>query len=267
LKQKRLLTLDTGFGRTESRANNVYAILGGCPTPDYDIDVTRLSKQIMVLFQPLRRFLGGAAACEEESALSDEDEFRSVHGIVSMAAHLSIRIRISPTIFYFHSERPGNLYDPDDQTDMDYPAYIASKSAATKAHDNQSSETKQYRALVRLALWPSIKRYSAGIGHREHETNGFKVYNICNSRVVYYWGFADCGHRVSIGLQTFIEQQRREGRSRVVNVANDTVRTVGTIAGRAMGRFGWYQVGIVLVASAYFVARDFAQGKDPFAWQ
>ncbi len=221
-----------------------------------------------MLFEPLTRFLKGVAECEEGPARSDEDQFRSIHDIVSMGAHLSIRVRISPTIFHFHSERPRNLYDPDDQTDMDYPAYVASKSAVTKAHDNQRTETMRYRALVRFALWPSIKRYSAGIGNREHETNGFRVYNISKSRVVYYWGLEEGSRRgISTDLQTFIEQQRRERRSRVVNVANYTVRTLGTIAGRALGRIGGYQMAVVLAVSAYLIARDFAQGKDPFAWQ
>src|ERR1700737_4190291 len=105
-----------------------------------------------MLFQPLSRFLEGTAAHEEGPA-SSSDQFRIIHSIVAMAAHLSIRVRVSPTIFYFHSERPGNLYDPDDQTDMDYPAYIASKSAVIEAHDNQHSETKWYRALVKFDLW------------------------------------------------------------------------------------------------------------------
>lgn len=220
-----------------------------------------------MLLQPLSRFLEGAVEYGEGHAPSDEDQFRSIHGIVTLAAGLSIRIRLSPTIFYFHPERPGNLFDPDEQTDMDYTAYVASKSAVTENHDEQYSETKRYRALVRFALWPSIKRYSAGIpGNREHETNGFRVYNISNSRVVYYWGLEDRGHVVS-DLQTFVEQQRRERRSKVVNVVNDTARTVGTIVGRVMEQIGGVQAAIILAASAYFVAKDFRQGKDPFGWQ
>jgi hypothetical protein len=222
----------------------------------------------MMLFQPLSRFLEGAVDYEEGPAPSDEDQFRSVQGIVALAAGLSIRIRLSPTIFYFYSECPGNRFDPDEQTNMDYSAYVASKSVVTENYDKQHSETKRHRALVRFAIWPSIKRYSAGIpGNREHETNGFRVYNISNSRVVYYWGLEDRGHIVSMGLQTFVEHQRRERRSRVINVANDTARTVGTIAGRAMEQIGGVQAAILLAASAYLVAKDFRQGKDPFGWQ
>jgi hypothetical protein len=262
------LTLGTGFGRTENRAHNVGAILGDRPAPDFDIDVTRLSKQIMMLLQPLSKFLEDTVELVEWPASSDEDQFRSIHSIVTLAASLSIRVRVSPTIFYFHSERPGNLFDPDEQTDMDYSAYVASKSAVTGDHEEQHSETRRHRALVRFALWPSIKRYSAGIpSNREHGTNGFRLYNISNSRVVYYWGLEDGGHRVSMDLQTFIEQQRRERRNRVLNVVNDTARTAGTIAGRAMEQIGGVQVAIVLAASAYLVAKDFMQGKDPFGWQ
>jgi hypothetical protein len=266
--ERRPLTLGIGFGRTENRAHNVGAILGDRPAPDFDIDITRLSKQIMMLLQPLSRFLEGAVKYGGEPAPSDEDQFRSIHGIVSLAAGLSIRVRVSPTIFYFHSERPGNVFDPDEQSDMDYSAYVASKSAVTEDHGQRHSETKRHRALVRFAIWPSIKRYSAGIpGNHEHETNGFRVYNISNSRVVYYWGLEDDGHRVSMDLQTFIEQHRRERRSRVVNVANDTARTVCTIASRAMEQIGGAQVAIILAASAYLVANDFRQGKNPFGWQ
>lgn len=220
-----------------------------------------------MLLQPLSRFLEGAVEYGDGPAPSEEDQFRSIHGIVTMAAGLSIRVRISPTIFYFHSERPGNLYDPDEQTDMDYAAYVASKAAVTEDHGERSSETRRYRALVRFALWPSIKRYSAGIGNREHETNGFRVYNISNSRVVYYWGLEDYGHRISMDLQTFMKQQRRERRSIVVNVANDTARTVSTIAGQVMERIGAYQVAIILAASVYLAAKDLSEGRDPFWWQ
>jgi len=221
-----------------------------------------------MLLQPLNRFLKGAVEYGEGPAPSDEDQFRSIHGIVAFAANLSIRVRLTPTIFYFYSERPGNLFDPDEQTDMDYSAYIASKSAVAEDHRDPRSETKRRRALVRFALWPSIKRYSAGIpGNREHETNGFRVYNISNSRVVYYWGLEDRGHIVSMDLQAFVKQQRRERRSRVVTIASDTARTVGTIASRAMEQIGGVQVAIILAASAYLVAKDFRQGKDPFGWQ
>lgn len=221
LKERMPLTLGTGFGRTENRAHNIGAImlLGNRPTHDFEIDVIRLSKQIMMLLQPLSRFLEDAVEYGDGPAPSDDDQFRSIHGIVALAANLSIKVRVSPIIFYFYSERPGNLFDPDEQTDMDYSAYVASKSAVTEDHDERHSETKRRRALVRFALWPSIKRYSAGIpGNHEHETNGFRVYNISNSRVVYYWGLEGDRHRVSMDLQTFIEQRKRECRSTVVNI-------------------------------------------------
>jgi hypothetical protein len=178
--------------------------------------IDRLCEQIEVLFQPLRDHF--EESCSEGVAPipSLEDQFRDLHEIVTAAADLSVKIRLSSTIFYFNSELPGNPFNQENQTNIDQPAYLASKAAVAaslegkRKVDQQGSVSTKYGPLIKFAVWPSIRRYSPGNGKADGTNNGYRIYEICKSRVVCYWGPKHPPWGREQCPQEFIDQRRRD---------------------------------------------------------
>lgn len=182
---------------------------------NYASAVNQLCKQIEILFQPLRDYFEESWSDKVAPLPSLEDQSRDLHEIVSAAADLSVKIRLSDTIFYFNSELPGNPLDQKNQENIDQPAYLASKAAVAARLekkgkvDRQESVSRKYGPLIKFAVWPSIRRYSPGNGKANGTNDGYRIYEICKSRVVYYWGpkHPPQGQEQQL-LQGFIDQRR-----------------------------------------------------------
>jgi hypothetical protein len=218
--------INVGFSRTARRAQLVSGMVGSLVPPEFRNKVVRLSRQVEVLFQPLPKSLLDAQETTTPSSRT-KDQLESLTDIITTAAHLSIKIRLNRTIFYFNPQSPGRPYDPEHHENVDYPLYKQSKVTVQERADEKSNGHKQagkamsYRALIKFTLWPSIKRYSPGNGKDGDARKGLRIYEICKSRVVCYWGIEDRAQRSKLSLEDFVERERRMSNSRLKNMVVD----------------------------------------------
>lgn len=218
--------------------------------------VDRLCKQIEVLFQPLTDHLRENRPDGLAPFPSLEDQFRDLHKIVTAAANLSVKIRLSSTIFYFNSELPGNTFDRKNQVNIDQPAYLASKAAVTaslgekRKVDRQELVSTSYGPLIKFAIWPSVRRYSPGNGNSDGTYNGYRIYEICKCRVVYYWGPKHPPQEPEQYLQEFIDQRRRDNMRQVKIFAESWGQNMQDIKSRISSEIlKWKSlVGLVVLA-------------------
>jgi hypothetical protein len=232
LSRSQKLNTGVGYERTELRAKTIRTWLGSQPlTPYFGRELLKLTHQIFALLLPFDKaqrseqmrlqnqgrhgFIPGTHHYEPTECL------QAIHDMVGLAAYLSICIRLSPTIIYIRSEEPGNLFEEDDQFVVDYQLYLDSKARVAEVQEKEKllhmgapseGQVKQpfYSALVKMAVWPSFKRYSPGNGKKGGERAGFRVYDIFQAGVVYYWAPRDRRKRYSHGLSTYLGEVRAE---------------------------------------------------------
>jgi hypothetical protein len=127
-----------GFTKQQLRSETVRTILGGSTyTRNFHSDCAKLTAKIALLLQPLSTYLYALRPTEEFQNPNIQDQFQSLHNIVSTAAYLSICMRLSPTIVSLVSVNPGTYFDPDDHRVIDKAGYIASRAIATDAYHSQ----------------------------------------------------------------------------------------------------------------------------------
>lgn len=61
--------------------------------------------------------------------------YQSLHNLVSRAAHLSLTVRLSPTIFHIVETLPGSVYEPDDVYSLELETYNASKERIVSKYE------------------------------------------------------------------------------------------------------------------------------------
>lgn len=130
-----VLTLFTGFSRTDLRAKTVRTIIRErAITEHFHTEVAQLTAKVALLLQPLTHFLYSRPPFDGGSNRTIDDQYQALHNIIALAAYLSICIRLSPTIFYFSSVRPNAEYDPDDQHCVEPEVYIKSKDTVVQEY-------------------------------------------------------------------------------------------------------------------------------------
>jgi hypothetical protein len=80
---------------------------------------------------------------------SIEDQYQSLHNIISTAAYLSLCIRLSPTIFTFNETSLGEAYDPEDHWNLEMEYYTESKQKVVDIFNKAREEwnTKRENAV------------------------------------------------------------------------------------------------------------------------
>ncbi|RDL33151.1 uncharacterized protein BP5553_08590 [Venustampulla echinocandica] len=184
-----------GFFRTAMRSDAVRNIVGGGPvTVGFYEEVAKLTAQTFALLKPLTNHLHPP---REVDITLIEAQFQAIHDLISDTAYLSIRIRMSPTIFFWVNATPGTRYNQDDHVNVDMGSWrdskqavrvdyenrqrthVAQKNAARKEYQERQSEAARERlvqiekqepldpsfdhvAMVKIGVWPSIRRFKPG---------------------------------------------------------------------------------------------------------
>jgi hypothetical protein len=212
-----------------------------------------MTTQISLLLEPLTLYLlqqhKNHSPCHPFQPPASQ--FQALHDIVSEAGHLALCIRLSPDIFHFVSERPGEPFNNETQFCLDLKEFTDSKAAVVAAQGVAAKGSKTayggsesdfvtsegspagtaenaplypaHRALVKIAAWPSIKRYKRGNGVTGGEYSGFRIFDICPAGVICYWGVEKRDRD-----EEFRKRAEREG--------------VGKVGGFVKGRKGFFGV-------------------------
>lgn len=103
---------------------------------------------------------------------------------------------------------------------MDHGLYLSSKAGwerykmKKKSGSNDEEKARldkeRYSPRIKIALWPSFKRYSPGDGKPGGERNGFRIYDISKSRVVYYWAAANRSSKDNVGLRKTVAKGKSQ---------------------------------------------------------
>lgn len=110
-------------------------------TEEFYPQVAKLTAQISMLLKPLTDYLYLMPPRHGRELPRIEDQYQSLHNLISRAAYLSLCIRLSPTIFYFNDINPGSVYDDKDHHSLENELYTESRDAVLDAH------------RVKLAAW------------------------------------------------------------------------------------------------------------------
>lgn len=130
------LTPFPGFRRTALRAQTVKTFLHERPvTQNFYQDVANLNAQMFLLFEPLTSYFSRLPEDGTGNTPAPENQYQSLHNIISSAAFLSLCIRQSPSIFWFTDVSPGTPYDRGDQLSADSISYTKSKQTVYDAYD------------------------------------------------------------------------------------------------------------------------------------
>ena len=220
----------SGFSRQAIRAKTVRAFLGQSPTTEkFWPEVVRLTDQISKLLESLTDLLYSGLRVNE-ALPSRKNQYQTLLNLVASVAYVSICIRLSSDIIYFTNIKPGEPYDPDEQHCLDLDLYKKSKEAVQKywaegqkrARNKARAATGEMtgvlgvvqhvavdqpvfnQAMTKIAVWPAIRRYKPGSGKKGGENDGFRVYDICKSAVVCYFGNGDQVNARRESLQEFL---------------------------------------------------------------
>ncbi|KAI9744442.1 MAG: hypothetical protein M1818_001971 [Claussenomyces sp. TS43310] len=214
---EKTLVLQDGYERTALRAHTVRTLLGNYAVPqEFDSTVTRLTAQVIYLLRPL--VLSLAKVHNEYPREEDYPPllslYQALNDIVSKAGYLSLCMRLESSIFYLQSENPGSRFDEDDHQCLDTHYYQCSKENVARAQvrsqgpPGQEVHPRTYRALTKIAVWPSIKRFKPGNGLAGGKKNGFRIFDVCKAGVVSYWGSTDPKARAHMGLKEWCAEQK-----------------------------------------------------------
>lgn len=138
----------TGFSRTALRSSTTRTILGKRTiTQHFHEEVAHLTAKVALLFKPLTDFLYSRPPKDGHPNRKIADQYQALHNIVSVAAYLSICIRLSPTIFFFSHASPNMPYDREDQSCVSMRAYNLSKRKVVVAYNKNKAayETKKQK--------------------------------------------------------------------------------------------------------------------------
>ena len=162
-------------------------------TPLFSPSVLNLTHQIYTLLLP---FHSALQSTDRKITLEKKACLQDIYDIVSRAAYLNVCMRVSKTIIHIRSETPGDEYDEDDQFNIDHDVYQTSKDQVAMyqavRHKRAQDVGKIYREqfygpAIKIAVWPSFKRFNPGDGKQGGERRGFRVCDISKAGVVYYW--------------------------------------------------------------------------------
>lgn len=111
-----------------------------------------------LLFKPLTDFLYSRPPRDGHPNCTITDQYQALHNIVSVAAYLSICVRLSPTIFFFSHVSPNTPYDREDQCYVNTRAYTLSKqtivtayNGGRAAHERKKQELEEVIVNLRAA--------------------------------------------------------------------------------------------------------------------
>lgn len=138
-----------------------------------------------------------------------------------MAAYLSIAIRLSKSVMLIRGDVPGEKYDEEGQDNVDHGLYLSSKEGVERMLDERATamqnrgedvpDKEAYTPRIKIAIWPSFKRFSAGNGQPGGESTGFRVYDVSQSRVVYYWGVDNRKNKGFAEFKAFMADAKSAG--------------------------------------------------------
>ncbi|KAG9235441.1 hypothetical protein BJ875DRAFT_374292, partial [Amylocarpus encephaloides] len=141
------------FERTLQRSQIVRSLLGPYPiTTNFDQDLATLTAETHLLFLPLARYLRTLPLSPSTQVPRAEDQYQALHNLLSHAAYLSICVRLSPTIFFWFDEKPGENYDQDMHTNIDTEGWTWSKRSIMKQHATRQVEWQKRKGAVEQEL-------------------------------------------------------------------------------------------------------------------
>jgi hypothetical protein len=195
------------------------------------------------MLKPLTDYLYSMPPPKGKTLPLASDMYQCLHNLVSRAGYLSLCVRLSPTVFHIVDILPGSVYDPDDVYSLEAETYSVSKERILNAYRHKLSiwqklkdaaraeveaiaaqgrdQTKAnqklaridsekpiapgnvYRALAKIAVWPTVTRFKPGSQEEEDEEatfgvakklwekDGMRLLQICKGAEVCYYGKAD----------------------------------------------------------------------------
>jgi hypothetical protein len=126
-----------------------------------------LTAQISLMLHPLTEFLYSIPPPLDKPLPMAEDLYQSLHNLVSRAAHLSLCVRLSPTIIHLVDNLPGSVYEPSDAYSLNVESYAASRERIITRYNYaratwQASKDKAKSALESLVAVGPAEQAKAG---------------------------------------------------------------------------------------------------------
>lgn len=113
-------------------------------------EVEKLTEQTIALLKPLTNHLHPRGKVNVSLI---EDQIQAIHDLISDAAHLSIRMRMSPTIFFWVNATPGTRYNKDDHVNADGDSWRESKHAIRDHHENRHRAYTTQKKAAKEKYW------------------------------------------------------------------------------------------------------------------
>jgi len=165
----------------------------------------------MVLLLP---FINGVGNAYSDRWGGVANLYQEVHEIVQSAAHLSICMRWSPSIFHLDWASPGTTWDPE-QKELHQDVWERSRLQAEELDQQQRPvqpapgeiyDPSKWITRVKISVTPSVKRSTGPLGDKR-ELVGQEEYILTQQNVVYYYGLLkDDDNRLSmLPLRRWIE--------------------------------------------------------------
>jgi len=120
----------------------------------------------------------------------------------------------------------------------DHPVRIraeAALQAANRALHDLKGPTQTHRAMVKIAVWPNVRRYSPGSGEEGGEEDGFRILSLTYAGALYYYGEQGRAPAQKEKLLEFVkEKQKRYGSGSATSTALQYVAAGVAAAGGAL---------------------------------
>lgn len=212
-----ILTSLEGYERTRLRACTTRTILSDSAlTVYFDDSVAKLTARTLRLLEPLHFYVQQIynAYPHLQPRPTLKNLVQDLNDIYSQAGYLSLVMRHSHSIFSFYSPRPGDAWDDKMHYCIDPAYFLESKENVMRAlassdsninDTNSLSSHRHFRPLVNISIWPMIQRHSPGTGFEGGEKTGFRVFNVCLSGTLMYWGTKDKRGQHGAGLDIFVK--------------------------------------------------------------